>query len=510
MDDNYSSLAHIINRQGRLNHLRDLGAPEVICLNEIRMLKQARESADFGWYEATDPWTGRPTMEGENAGGIVSRRAGLQAELRDSGAHGYYENAVAPMVRLVHAELRVMAAAFPGTPIHVAKLDVADYFANVSHDVLLKMLGGLGMTDDGLEFVRRFLTVPWLVDGKVQPARRGVAMEQSLSHWLCETLMRLMERYVLQNARVRIIRQIDDICLMGPDANEIRKAWDLVRQFLADVGLSVNESKCGSVSLNTDRPDDLTDALPFWGMLQLNTDGEWTVHQPSFEAFLESTRLQIDLRHSVFSKVMTYNEHLKFLTTSLGLAMDLGESHRQSANAAFTQFEQHLFGDSGIVGIIMGTISERYTAHAADLPESWPAWPVTAGGLGLRLASIIRGQYQMAFDERRKKRKPVPDKQPDDWQWNSSEWFEFYDDQLVTLEPAKCSDTARMKQLVESFITRGKSLSGGRQEGLSEYWRWVLSIHGPVILDCFGTFEFLLSDLVPLQLIQVKLFQRGA
>ena len=57
---------------------------------------------------------------------------------------------------------------------------------------------------------------------------------------------------------------------------------------------------------------------------------------------------------------------------------------------------------------------------------------------------------------------------------------------------------------------RGKSISGGRQEGLSDYWRWVLSIHGPVILERFGTFEFLLSDLVPLQLIEEKLLQRGA
>ncbi len=62
-----------------------------------------------------------------------------------------------------------------------------------------------------------------------------------------------------------------------------------------------------------------------------------------------------------------------------------------------------------------------------------------------------------------------------------------------------------MNALVEEFIRRGKSISGGEQEGLSPYWRWTLSIFGPEILDRLGTFEFLLTDLVPLQLIHDKL-----
>lgn len=213
-------------------------------------------------------------------------------------------------------------------------------------------------------------------------------------------------------------------------------------------------------------------------------------------------------RHST---VMAYNEHLKFMTTSLGLAMDLGDTHRTVANSALDQFEQTLFGEGrGITSTILQTISERYTEHAVDLPESWLAWPITAGGLGLRLAAVMKGQYQIAFEKRKKARKPIPDKRPDDWQYGDSEWSAFYEDQLVSLTPAECRDSTRLKQLVESFIARGKSISGGQQDGLSEYWRWVLSIHGPVILDRFGTFEFLLSDLVPLQLIQEKLLQRGA
>ncbi|MCR9197647.1 MAG: reverse transcriptase domain-containing protein [Planctomycetaceae bacterium] len=474
------------------------------------MLKKAQDSANLGWYEEIDPWTGRPTLDGDNIGGIVSFRAGKQADLRNSGARGYYDEAVNPMVQLVHAELQVLLAAFPDQPIHVAKLDIRNYFTKVSHDVLKSMMSGLGMTGDGLNFLQRFMNVPWLVNGQPQPAQRGVPMEQQMSHWLCETLLRLLERHVHENSHVRIIRQIDDICLLAPDAGEITKAWNAVANFLADVGLSVNESKCGCVTLNGDQTLQLADSTPSWGMLQLNADATWSIHESSFESFLESTRHQIESRNSVMSKVLSYNEHMKFLTTSVGLAMDLGEPHRTAANTACVRFEDHLFADHGITELITRLISERYTKHAVDLPESWFAWPITAGGLSLRLLSIVRGQYQLAFDERSKTRKTVPEEQPDDWQWKSQQWTEFYEDHLVALERAKCRDSARMNQLVESFIRRGKSLSGGKQEGLSEYWRWVLSIHGPVILDAFGTFEFLLSDLVPLQLIHEKLLQRGA
>ena len=65
-----------------------------------------------------------------------------------------------------------------------------------------------------------------------------------------------------------------------------------------------------------------------------------------------------------------------------------------------------------------------------------------------------------------------------------------------------------MKALVDDFIARGQEISGGKQQGLSDYWRWVLSVYGPEILDRFGTFRFLLTDLVPLQLIHEQLLRQ--
>jgi hypothetical protein len=58
-----------------------------------------------------------------------------------------------------------------------------------------------------------------------------------------------------------------------------------------------------------------------------------------------------------------------------------------------------------------------------------------------------------------------------------------------------------MEQLVKDFIERGSEVSGRRQGRLSPYWRWVVYTYGPSLLEALGTFRFLLTELVPLQLI---------
>ena len=56
------------------------------------------------------------------------------------------------------------------------------------------------------------------------------------------------------------------------------------------------------------------------------------------------------------------------------------------------------------------------------------------------------------------------------------------------------------KTLINDFIARGAELSSGKQQKLAPYWRWVLYIYGPHIREALGTFHFLISELVPLQL----------
>jgi hypothetical protein len=510
VEEGYTDGARKLNRLARYQKLLDLNAPEVIIENERRMLRREETCPDLGWYEPLDPWDGTPSVPADGkVAGIVARRADEQRNLRAHGGGGYYDGYGANrIVGLVNAELRTLRAAFPDRPLFIATLDIRDYFASLPHEVPIAMLRGLGLPADGVEAVRRYLAVPLLVDGRVEPARRGVPMDQHLSHWLAEWLLRLMERYVHQRARVRIIRQIDDICLMAPTAEGIVVAWRSVHEFVEACGLSINDEKAGAVALGAELPAELPRDAPRWGLLGLSADGEWAVHEPTFRTFLEETREHVSARHALLARVTLYNAHLKFLASALGLSRDLGNTHRASVADALRRFEGDFFGPGlGIVAGLRDGIARRYLegTRLGHLPESWMYWPVTAGGLGLRSALVLGGQYRQAMADRKDRRHDAPTTRPADWQYGHVGWTAFYEDQLETLEPARPRESKVMKALVDDFIARGQEISAGRQAGLSDYWRWVLCTYGPEILDRFGTFRFLLTDLVPLQLIHEQL-----
>jgi hypothetical protein len=163
------------------------------------------------------------------------------------------------------------------------------------------------------------------------------------------------------------------------------------------------------------------------------------------------------------------------------------------------EFHQALFGpNEGIVAGLSATVRERFRPDG-DVPEGWVYWPITAGGLGLANPLIVAGQYAESL--RRRKSAPVPKERPAGWDTQANEWGAFYRSLLEPVAPVEPQDTRVMKTLVDDFIARGSTVSAGRQQGLKPYWRWVLYTYGPQILQRFGTFRFLITELVPSQLI---------
>jgi hypothetical protein len=513
LENSFSDGVLKINRLSRLAKLLEMKAPPVIIENEERMLRQQEDKIDLGWYEPTDPWDGTPVIPPDRkVAGIVAVRAELQRRLRHD-SRGYYAYGANAMVHLVHAEVQTLRAAFPDKPLFIAKLDLRDYFASIPHDVLLTMVRAFGLGDREAEAIQRFLEVPYLIDDKVTKARCGVPMAQELSHWLAEWLLRLMERYVHERARVRIIRQIDDICLLSPSGEQLVAAWNAVRAFIHACSLSINDDKCGTLAIGGELLGDLPPSHPRWGFLELNAAWEWHVHEPTLQTFIDDTRKHVWAKQAVLSKVTLYNAHLRFLTSALGLALDLGPAHRRAINDAMHRFEADFFGPGvGIVGGLQQEIQQRYLhgTQITNLPESWMYWPITAGGLSLRCSLVLCGQYQVAYEARQKNPVTAPVTRPANWQLGDSKWSAFYGHLLAKLEPAKPTESPVMKTLVDDFIARGKEISAGKQTSLSDYWRWILGIYGPEILDRFGTFRFLLTDLVPLQLIHEQLLHESS
>lgn len=94
-----------------------------------------------------------------------------------------------------------------------------------------------------------------------------------------------------------------------------------------------------------------------------------------------------------------------------------------------------------------------------------------------------------------------PEERSHDWQYRHNAWSSFYHSLTQEIRASEPVTNQVMEALVRDFIHRGSEMSNSQQVGLSPYWRWILSIYGPQILEVLGTFRFLITELVPLQLI---------
>jgi hypothetical protein len=528
-------------RLRRLHRLLELGAPEVILQNERRMVAQswgvhltggvdlwaetataaAELSADAPLEEQLQYW-------GESSS-IFEQRASMQNQLRGFEHFDGYQDeeqtgGMDPTLTLINAEITLARAAFPDRPLYVTKVDLRSYYPSLPHEVILNLLARFGLAPADLEFFRRCLRVRIQEndqggappDGvRVLIQQTGVPNRRRLSDVLGELVLRLFDLYVQRSAKVLVVRLVDDICLLAASADEALKAWQAVERFCAACGLSVNQEKCGAVCIGDALPSGLPAAPPSWLLLALDAQGRWGVNEEAFATYLEQVRQELRETSSIISRIERYNAAVRYLKQAFALKVPLGASHRASVRDAlmrlhYTFFDApmsgaHVPGAVSIVDAVRAAIRERYlgAGAATQVPEAWVYWPITAGGLGLTQAVMLAASYAESYARRMPSTPPA--ERAADWQRKNNDWAAFYRTLLDQVAPEDPTPNKVMETLVSDFISRGAELTQGKQTSLSPYWRWVLYIYGPQLLREFGTFRFLFSELVPLQLVT----QRG-
>ncbi len=559
------------NRRYRLERLRALKAPKVIIDNERQLLAEAEaqlraSGPELSTTEPGDVWdsqslsrTAIGTIDDDLPHGdsvLVQRRRHLAQLHEVTMAEQYDHDMYFPVVALVDAEIKLARAAFPDRPLYLVKLDLRDYYPSIPHDLVLTILRTLGVCQPELDLVAKFLAMPLAattggpgstadhsdtggasdtgessgaVDpsstggasdaGGARPVTRGVPMGYRLSALLAELIGRCMEAYVQQRTPVRIVRVVDDICLLTPDPDAAAAALGDVTSFFRACGLTLNEEKFGVVCIGGQLPAPMAGPLPRWGMLTLDQQAAWSVHEATFRQHLAQSRRNVTAAGAVLSKVDIINEDLTHLARAVALGADLGDHHRAEVTAALLRFVDDYFGPGqGIVAALCDDIISLVgplpdvdqQAPSQAIPEAWLYWPITAGGLGLRNPYVMAGQYAEAV-RRRRDRVDVP-QGPAEAGWNirDNQWARYYRQLLEPLDPAAPKDTAATKSLIQDFIARGTTISQGAQTTLTPYWRWILSIYGPEIRERFGTFRFLNTELVPLQLLGARRTDSGS
>ncbi len=441
---------------------------------------------------------------------VFTQRMWAREQLRKFNSKAGYEqgHAVSGLetaLMFITAEIQLARAALPDRPLYVVKIDLKDFYPSLSHDLLLTVLRRYGLSEAQLSFFRTFLRLPLQHNGQVAQNQRGLPLGPHLSDVLGDLTLGLLEQYVQREAHIQIIRVIDDIALLASSAEEVVKAWQAVQRFCAACGLALNLEKCGAVCIGGERPAALPGAQPNWLFLSLDNQGRWDVNASALETYLEQARQQVTQAPSFIARVQTYNTQLRYLVMALGLRIPLGEQHRSSIRQVMLRLHRAFWGEGqGMVEALRQIIQERYIGQDSSIaiPEAWFYWPITAGGAGLTQAPLLAAAYETNLVKQWEAE--VPEERKSNWQYEASEWKTFYSMFFQEVSPQAPTPNQVMETLVKDFIERGADLSVGAQKDLSPYWRWVLYIYGPQILEQLGTFRFLITELVPLQLVGRK------
>jgi hypothetical protein len=465
----------------------------------------------------------------------------------------------------VEREVQFVRAVYPEQTCYVTQADLRDFYPALPHAVALDALKQIGATDRWLAFFAKFLAARVRWGGRGANIHRGLALEHTLGDVLADVVLWMLDLHLFRATGVQPIRLVDDIWLITDSVERARTGWNAIREFCTATGLEINEEKSGAVCVGNAaaRREGLPERGPRWGLLRLQASGEWYVDEPALVRLEATARADLAAAPSVLSLVAQYNGYLGYIVRQLALPLTLQGDHLRRVGERLQKTHDELFGAGhGLVEEVGRRLRECFAdarLKEQGLPHALLYWPITAGGLALahpllHVAAHLRGRVgwtapgqpdrevvaaylwrreddvrkralsgselttlawldpekpnavltALQFDEYRKAVKRRLKSLPDAEEIGvamAALWAQYYRNVIDVRKPSGPPQLDAMERLVQDFIARGGEVSGRGQHVLSPYWRWVVYTYGPSLLGALGTFRFLLTELVPLQLI---------
>ena len=398
---------------------------------------------------------------------------------------------------------------------YVIQTDLKNYFLTLPHQTLLVVLEELGISEKWLSFFKEYLNVPHSYLNEMYYAKRGISLSHLLSSMLADTLLLFLDKALWTQDGISTYRYMDDMYIFCDSEKQAENAWNILRDFYEMTGLELNKEKIGIVKLSEKQEKDsfikkvskelqTEIGLPNWMFLSLEQSGKWKINQDAVANFAHVFAKQLENTTSVFDLCNTYNTHISFLLKSFGIGYPLGEKHFEQINLAVTRFEKQLLKDDTT---ILETLKKRLIENVpqmktaiSKLPEAWYYWSLTAGGFALQnpfCHIVSMAERQKQFVEQPKKSFEGLEKYQIDGRLKEI----FITHRNQKLSPLAPKSTPVMQGLMNDFIDRGTEVSGKKQNSLGIYWQWLLYTYGYQLLDSFGTFRFLMTELVPLESI---------
>jgi hypothetical protein len=328
------------------------------------------------------------------------------------------------------------------------------------------------------------------------------------------------------------------------------------------MGVSLNERKSGSERILRDKEElpTIDPALPDgeirWGFLSLDPEsGRFVIDQSLVDVHIEELQRQLqDKAKSIFSWVQAWNTYAgKFFTTNFGKPANCyGQKHVDEVLASLERVQRSIFtNDGGVAEYLRIAIQGRF--GVSNIPDGYLYFPTDLGGLELHNSFIpllqIRDavyenpleavttkfakaeqeayrKFKTAFENGRTLRNVYEDPtfEPEDKDaFMSFEEFTRYreepgcsyqgdlHDVFVGLlqQPTEQSVEMSPPDMVALRDFGPASISGGigSWQTMTPYWRWIVQLYGPDMIERFGGLNIVDRGLLPIGM--VSLFRSG-
>lgn len=388
------------------------------------------------------------------------------------GSSNDYGSSVNP-IELKHRLLHmVMADSHISNALYgrmtVVRSDFKWFGPSLPHATILSVLRFFGFPQLWIDFFSRFLRAPLRFvqdgpDGAIHVRERGVPMGHSISAFLGEILLFIMDYAVNQHASGTLLYRLhDDFWIWGRE-DRCAEAWTAMSEFARVVGIEFNEEKTGTTHLCREQGGNDESFLeePFagmdikksdgdsgsftgsdtesnhsgeeqkqgngesesaanatqplqplpvgevrWGFLKLDAEaGRFVIDQSMVDEHITELKHQLGACRSVFGWSKAWNSYVaRFLTNNFGRpSISFGPEHIHMVLSTLRRIEQELFSDAAFHS--SGTVANHLRAviydrfDTRDLPEGFFYFPFELGELGLRNPFITLSSMYDSFKE---------------------------------------------------------------------------------------------------------------
>jgi hypothetical protein len=234
-------------------------------------------------------------------------------------------------------------------------------------------------------------------DAQARIRRRGVPGSHTLSDVLGEVILFCMDFSVNQNTEGgQLYRMQDDFWFWSPDHHKCVKAWSTITRFAEIMGVTLNGEKSGTVrivhqkgALGVHIDKSLPKGEIRWGFLRLNpSSGRFEIDQNMVDSHTDELQHQLeDKTRSIFSWVQAWNTYAAtFFATNFGKPANcFGQQHVDMMLASFERVQRKIFSEDGtdsVVEYLKATLQQRF--GLTDIPDGYIFFPTELGGLELQ------------------------------------------------------------------------------------------------------------------------------